>query len=62
VMRWHVRLNKGEASMPQSCFVLCERIEVAKKEFVDRVEIGSLSEAKMREVEQALLSALGIDD
>jgi mRNA-degrading endonuclease toxin of MazEF toxin-antitoxin module len=60
-MRWHVPLRKGEASMPQASFVCCESVQPVKKELIDRTELGSLSEARMREIEQALVSALGIE-
>jgi mRNA-degrading endonuclease toxin of MazEF toxin-antitoxin module len=61
-MGWHVRLNRGEAGVPRPCFVLCEQVGLLPKEFVDPQELGVLSAARMREVEAALKSALGIQD
>jgi mRNA-degrading endonuclease toxin of MazEF toxin-antitoxin module len=61
-MGWHVRLNRGEAGLPRACLVLCEQVGLMPKEFVDLEELGVLSAARMREVELALMSALGIQD
>jgi mRNA-degrading endonuclease toxin of MazEF toxin-antitoxin module len=38
----------------------CEQIATIPKSWVDTVELGTLSAARMREVELAVLSALGI--
>lgn len=61
-MSWHVRLQRGEAGVFRDCYVACERVAVLRKEFIDPEELGVLSAARMREVEEALLSALGIGD
>lgn len=61
-MSWHVRLHRGEAGVFRECFIACERVAVLRKELVDPEELGVLSAARMREVEAALLSALGFDD
>jgi mRNA-degrading endonuclease toxin of MazEF toxin-antitoxin module len=61
-MAWHVGLNRGEAGVPRPSFILCEQIDLVPKEFVDPQELGVLSAARMREVEAALKSALGIQD
>ena len=61
-MSWHVPLGRGEAGLPQACFAACEQIGVLSKELVDPEELGLLSPARMREVELALISALGIQD
>jgi mRNA-degrading endonuclease toxin of MazEF toxin-antitoxin module len=61
-MSWHIELNRGEAGVPRACLILCERIAVLKKEFIEPEEVGALSPARMREVETAITSALGIQD
>ena len=61
-MRWHVGLNRGEAGILRPCWIRCEHVDVVRKEFVDPEELGVLSAARMREVEAALKSALGIQD
>ena len=61
-MRWHVRLEKGEAGLPTATFVKCEQINTVAKEFVEPEELGMLSDARVREIERALISALGIQD
>ena len=61
-MRWHVRLGRGEGGLSTVTFVKCEQINTVAKEFVEPDELGVLSAARMREVEAALLSALGIGD
>jgi mRNA-degrading endonuclease toxin of MazEF toxin-antitoxin module len=61
-MGWHVRLEKGEGGLGQACLALCEQVTLLRKEFVEAEELGLLTRARMREVERALLSALGIDD
>jgi mRNA-degrading endonuclease toxin of MazEF toxin-antitoxin module len=59
-MVWHVPLRRGEAGLPQACMAKCEQIATVPKSWVDPDEIGSLSRGRMREVELAVLSALGI--
>ena len=58
-MRWHVYLGRGEGGLPHESMALCEQVGPLDKEFVGS-ELGTLSEARMREIERALLSALGI--
>jgi mRNA-degrading endonuclease toxin of MazEF toxin-antitoxin module len=58
-MRWHVYLRKGEGGLSGASVAKCEQITTVPKEFVER-EIGMLPEARMRDIERALLSALGI--
>jgi len=59
--RWNVRLGRKEAGLPPQSYVKCEQIQTTRKEFIDRSAIGSLSAARMHEVERALLLALHID-
>jgi len=59
-MAWHVRLRRGEAGLSQACMAKCEQIATVPKRWVDPAELGRLSPGRMREVELALLSALGI--
>ncbi len=58
-MRWHVNLRRGEGGLPQASVAKCEQITTLPKEFVER-EIGLLPETRIREIESALLSALGM--
>jgi mRNA-degrading endonuclease toxin of MazEF toxin-antitoxin module len=59
-MVWHVPLHRGEAGLPQACMAKCEQIATVPKSWVELAEIGTLSARRMREVELAVLSALGI--
>lgn len=59
-MTWHVQLRRGEAGLPQACMAKCEQIATVPKSWVEPAELGRLSSGRMREVELALLSALGI--
>jgi mRNA-degrading endonuclease toxin of MazEF toxin-antitoxin module len=61
-MRWHVELRRGEAGVVHECLLLCEQVGVVRKELIDPHDLGMLSAARMREVELALLSALGFED
>jgi mRNA-degrading endonuclease toxin of MazEF toxin-antitoxin module len=61
-MSWHVGLQRGEAGVYRDCYVACERVTLLRKEFIDPGELGILSAGRMREVEEALLSALGFGD
>lgn len=61
-MRWHVLLHRGEGGLPATSVVKCEAVLTIPKHFVEPEELGVLSDARMREVEEALLSALGIGD
>ncbi len=58
---WHVALRAGEAGLPRTSVVKCEDIQVVRRElFNPRPVGGPLSADRMREVEAALMSALGI--
>jgi len=59
-MTWHVQLRRGEAGLPQACMAKCEQIATIPKDWVDPAELGMLSPLRIREVELAVLSALGI--
>jgi mRNA-degrading endonuclease toxin of MazEF toxin-antitoxin module len=58
---WHVRLRKGEAGVAQSSIMKCEQITTLRKEIVDDKPLGkAISGAKMRQVERAVLRAIGV--
>jgi len=59
-MTWHVQIRRGEAGVPQACMAKCEQVATVPKSWIDDVELGQLSARRMREVELAVLSALGI--
>ena len=58
-IRWHVNLQRGEGGLPGASVAKCEQITTVPREFIER-EIGMLPEQRIREIERALLSALGI--
>ena len=60
-MGWHVPLQRGEGGVPQACRALCERIALLEKEDIELETLGVLSGVRMREIELAMMSALGID-
>lgn len=59
-MGWHVPLQRNEGGLPSACFALCEQINSVEKENLDREQLGTLSAGRMREIELAMMSALGI--
>jgi len=59
-MTWHVQLQRGEAGLSHACMAKCEQIATVPKSWDDPEELGRLSPGRMREVELAVLSALGI--
>jgi mRNA-degrading endonuclease toxin of MazEF toxin-antitoxin module len=59
-MAWHVLLRRGEAGLSQACMAKCEQIATVPKTWVEPAELGLLSPSRMREVELAVLSAVGI--
>ena len=59
-MIWHVEIRRGEAGLTQACQAKCEQIATVPKSWVEPTELGRLSPGRMREVEVAVLSALGI--
>jgi mRNA-degrading endonuclease toxin of MazEF toxin-antitoxin module len=61
MMAWHVPLRRGEGGLPQDSMVRCESIVTVHKQWIEPVELGVLSDPRIREIELVLLSALGID-
>lgn len=59
-MAWHVRLRRGEAGLPHRCLAKCEQIATVPKSWIHPAELGRLSPGRLREIELAVLSALGI--
>ena len=59
-MRWHVDLGKGEGGLPHASAAKCEQVTTLPKVDIDE-ELGVLSDGRMREIEAALVSALGIE-
>ncbi len=58
---WHVRLRRGEAGVTQPSIIKCEQITTLRKEIVSTEPLGNaLSAAKMRQVERAVLRAIGV--
>lgn len=58
---WHVELRAGEAGVPKSSVIKCEDIQPIRRELLNRRPLGGpLSAIRLREVEEALMSALGI--
>lgn len=59
-MSWHVLLQKGEGGLPTKSIAKCEQVTTIDKDFVSPAAMGErLSPARLREIEQALWSALG---
>ncbi|HMF39192.1 MAG TPA: type II toxin-antitoxin system PemK/MazF family toxin [Polyangia bacterium] len=57
----HVRLRRGEGGLPQDFVLKCEQITTLKNYQVDAVPLGMpIRPARMREVERAVLRAIGI--
>ncbi|MDB4962129.1 MAG: growth inhibitor [Myxococcales bacterium] len=57
----HVRLRKGEAGIGATSILKCEQLGVLRKEDLDPSPLGSsLSELRLREVERAVLRAIGV--
>jgi mRNA-degrading endonuclease toxin of MazEF toxin-antitoxin module len=59
-MAWHIPLRRGEGGLPDACMANCEQLATVPKSWIDPAEIGRLSPARMRELELAVLSALGV--
>ena len=58
---WHVELRAGEAGLPLSSVVKCEDIQPIRRELLSARPLGGpLSQERMRQVEDALMSAQGI--
>ena len=57
----HVRLRKGEGGIGTSSVLKCEQLGVLRKERLDPVALGgALAEARLRDVERAVLRAIGV--
>jgi mRNA-degrading endonuclease toxin of MazEF toxin-antitoxin module len=59
-MAWHVQLQPGEAGLRQASMAKCEEIATVPKSWIDPDELAHLSPGRMRQVELAIFSALGI--
>lgn len=58
---WHVRLKKGEGGLAAPSVLLCEQITTVPKDCLDPTTLGgSLSSARIGEVERAVLRAIGV--
>ena len=57
----HVRLSRGEGGVPQSCMLKCEQITTLSQGDLGGSALGSpLSGARLREIELAVMRAIGI--
>lgn len=57
----HVRLRRGEGGLSTASVLKCEQITTLHKEDVRREALGrSLASARIREVERAVLRAIGV--
>jgi mRNA-degrading endonuclease toxin of MazEF toxin-antitoxin module len=57
----HVRLSRGEGGVPQACMLKCEQITTLREEHLDTTALGlALSGARLREIELAVMRAIGI--
>ncbi len=60
-MVWHVSLEPREGGLGQRTMVKCEQVMTVPKELVEPTPIGPpLSPHRMRDIERALLLALGV--
>jgi mRNA-degrading endonuclease toxin of MazEF toxin-antitoxin module len=58
---WHVHLSATEAGLPRTSVAKCEDVQPMHRDLFEPRPIGGpLAAARMREVETALMSALGI--
>jgi mRNA-degrading endonuclease toxin of MazEF toxin-antitoxin module len=57
----HVLLDRGEGGLPQSSVAKCEQVSSIDRSLLEGRPVGGpISEDRMRQVEDALLIALGI--
>lgn len=56
-----VRLKKGEANLPRGCAALAHQITTIDREKLVTPKVGTLSRERLVELEQAILSYLGIE-
>lgn len=60
-MRTHVVLGRGEGGLPHTSVALCEQVMCLNKSLLENRPLGvPLAEDRMREIEAALMIALGI--
>ena len=58
---WHVRISAPEGGVPRPSVIQCEQVTTLPKHRLSRDSLGgSLSPARMREVERGVLRAIGI--
>jgi mRNA interferase MazF len=61
LMVWHVLLKPPEGGLTHQSMVKCELVTTVPKQFVDPKPLGpALSPRRLREIERALMLALGI--
>lgn len=57
----HVRLRRGEGGIPVASVLKCEQLTNLHKSKLERSALGgALSEPRLREVERAILRAIGV--
>lgn len=60
-MIWHVLLKKGEGGLPADSVAKCEQIMTLTREQLSDEPLGDpLSAPRMRQIERAMMMALGI--
>lgn len=58
---WHVELRRGEGGLPADSTAKCEQITNLRKSELSAAALGEpLSASRMKELERALLIALGV--
>jgi mRNA-degrading endonuclease toxin of MazEF toxin-antitoxin module len=61
LMSWHVPLRRGEAGLLDDSIAKCEQITTLHRSLVDPEALGgTLSPGRMRQVERAILAAIGV--
>lgn len=58
---WMVPLGRREGGLTAQSFVRGDQLFTVRKEEVDASAVGSLSRARLIEIERAVMSALGIE-
>ena len=56
-----VRLKKGEANLPRGCAALAHQITTIDRSKLIMPRVGTLSQNRLRELDQALINYLAID-
>jgi len=60
-MVWHVPLDRAEGGLPAPFAARCEQVTTVRKADVEPTPLGpGLSAQRMREIERAIASALGL--